>query len=47
LGEEEQIKLKKKTTKRANRMTGEDGKRRNNQGTYDNKREKNRQPINR
>jgi hypothetical protein len=38
-GEEEKAKLKKKTTKRANRTTGENGKRRNNQGTY-NKREK-------
>jgi hypothetical protein len=46
LGGEEKIKLNKKTTKRANRTTGEDGKRRNNQGTYNYKREKKRDPIN-
>jgi len=45
-GEEEKIKLKKKTTKRINRTAGEDGKRRNNQGTYS-KREKNKEPTNR
>jgi hypothetical protein len=41
------IKLKKKTTKRANRTTGQDGEKRNNQGAYNNKREKNRKPTNR